>query len=427
MSIVVDSQCHACEKFGDMVVTRGTMKRRIVQNTIAKLTPPKAGNAITWDSSLPGFGVRITSTGVVAFVLDYRIHGRQRSYTIGRHPDLTATAARERALELRRGILDGKDPLEEKQQGDSDPTMGELATQYLERYAVVHKRARSMGEDRRLIEAIIRPKIGALRLKAVGKRDIEGLHASLKATPYQANRVLALLSKMFSLATEWGWRPENPARGVPRFHEDRREEWLQAEALQRFTQALDAYADQSAADALRLLLLTGARASEVTKSEWPQFDLNRGIWEKPSHHTKQKRIEHTPLSEPAITLLRRMRPKNASGLLFPDADGRPRVTLRWHWIQVCKAAGLVTAHVRKSKRGTITRYQPTVRINDLRHSYASYLVSSGVSLHIVGRLLGHTQPQTTMRYAHLQDEALRDATNRFGAIFGAATGGKPEP
>jgi integrase len=229
---------------------------------------------------------------------------------------------------------------------------------------------------------------------------------------------------MFSVTVEWGWRSDNPAHGVPRFHEDRRERWLQVEDLQRFTQALDAYPDQNAADALRLLMLTGARASEVTQSEWPQFDLQRGTWTKPSHHTKQKRIEYTPLSEPAIQLLKRMRPSVATGLLFLDANGKPRVSLRWHWMQVCKAAGLVETHVRKSKRGTITRYQPTVRIHDLRHSYASHLVSAGVSLHVVGRLLGHTQPQTTARYAHLQDSVLRDATNRFGEIFRTASKGK---
>ena len=358
---------------------------------------------------------------MVSFVLGYRIHGRQRRCTIGRHPELSCTAARERALQLRGRILDGKDPLEGREQDRTEPTLNEVASQYLDRYALPHKRARSVAEDRRMIEAIIRPQIGSLRLQAVGKRDIEGLHASLKATPYQANRVLALLSKMFSLTVEWGWRSDNPAHGVPRFHEDRRERWLQAEDLQRFTQALDAYPDQAAADALRLLMLTGARASEVTQSEWPQFDLRRGTWTKPSHHTKQKRIEHTPLSEPALELLKRMRPSAATGLLFPDADGKPRVTLRWHWMQVCKAAGLVETHVRKSKRGTITRYQPTVRIHDLRHSYASHLVSTGVSLHVVGRLLGHTQPQTTARYAHLQDSVLRDATNRFGEIFKTAS------
>jgi integrase len=274
-----------------------------------------------------------------------------------------------------------------------------------------------------MIDGIIRPRLGNLRLKAVAKRDIEALHASLKGTPYRANRVLAVLSKMFSLAIEWEWRTDNPVRGVQRFREHRRERWLTPEEFQRFTQALDAYPNQNAADALRLLLLTGARENEVLKAEWPQFNLQRGRWTKPSHHTKEKKEEHIPLSVPALELLKRMRPKNAAGPLFPGTNGRARVTIRRPWVQACKAAGLVETESVKGKRRMITQYRPTVRIHDLRHSYASYLASSGVSLSVVGKLLGHTQPQTTARYAHVQDEAMRDATNRFGEIFEAASKG----
>lgn len=394
---------------------------RIVQRTIAKLAAPKQGNRIKWDAEIPGFGVRITSAGVIAFVLDYRIAGRKRRYTIGRFPELTATAARERALQLRGRILDGHDPLEARTQGRAEPTVGELATEYIDRYAVTHKRPSSLRNDRQMIDGIIRPRIGGLRLGAVSKRDIEALHASLKGTPYRANRILALLSKMFSLAIEWEWRTDNPAHGVPRFHEDKRERWLSPEELQRFTQALNEYPDQNAADALRLLLLTGAREMEVLKADWPQFSLQRGVWTKPSHHTKEKREEHIPLSGPALELLKRMQPKNPTGPLFPGANGGARVTIRRPWVQACKAAGLVETETLKGKRRTIIRYRPTVRIHDLRHSYASYLVSNGVSLHVVGKLLGHTQPQTTARYAHLQDEALREATNRFGEIFKTAS------
>jgi integrase len=272
-----------------------------------------------------------------------------------------------------------------------------------------------------MIEKIIVPKLGKLRLKSIGKKDIESLHAGLKATPYRANRVLALLSKMFTLATQWGLRADNPARGVPRFHEDRRERWLSEEEVRRFSDALDNYADQNAANALRLLLLTGAREGEVLKAEWAQFDLKRGIWTKPSHHTKQKKIEHVPLSGAAIALLNGMKlngmkPKDSEPL-FPGPNGNSRVTLRRPWVQACKAAGLAEAFEFKGKKRVLKGYRPTVRIHDLRHTYASHLVSAGTSLHIVGRLLGHTQPQTTARYAHVADEALRSATERFATIF----------
>jgi integrase len=273
-----------------------------------------------------------------------------------------------------------------------------------------------------MLHRIILPRLGSQRLKAVGRRDIESLHASLKATPYRANRVLTLLSRMFTLAAEWGWWTENPARGVPRFHEDRRERWLSSEEIRRLLEALDEYEDQNAANALRLLLLTGAREGEVLKATWSQYDLDRGIWTKPSHHTKQKKIEHSPLSQAAHDLLTAMKTKDAAGPLFPGANGNSRVTLRRPWVQVCKAAGLVEPITLKGKRRIITRYRPTVRIHDLRHTYASHLVSNGVSLQLVGKLLGHTHAETTMRYAHVADEALRDATDRFGNIFQTAAG-----
>jgi integrase len=402
------------------------MTEKITQKVIAKLRQPAKGNRIQYDKEIPGFGIRITGAGVVSFILNYRINGRERRYTIGRHPELSATAARERALQLRGRILDGHDPLGEREQDRSEPTLRDLATHYLECYAVPHKRPTSLRNDRQMIEGIILPKLGGQRLKALRRRDIESLHASLKATPYRANRVLTLLSRMFTLAAEWGWWTENPARGVPRFHEDRRERWLSAEELRKLSEALDGYEDQNAANALRLLLLTGAREGEVLKASWTQFDLNRGIWTKPSHHTKQKKIEHSPLSRSALDLLTAMKPEDATGPLFPGANGSSRVTLRRPWVQACKAAGLAEAVTSKGKRRMITRHRPTVRIHDLRHTYASHLVSNGVSLQLVGKLLGHTQAETTMRYAHVADGALREATDRFGTIFQTASKKKDE-
>jgi len=225
---------------------------------------------------------------------------------------------------------------------------------------------------------------------------------------------------MFSLAIDWKWTSENPSKGIPRFHEEKRERWLSKKEIQRFREAMDRYPDQNAANALRLLLLTGSRAGEVLKAEWEHFDFARGVWTKPSHHTKQHRVEHVPLSRVAISLLEAMLPENPIeqvGPLFHGRKGGTRTTVRRPWIAACKAAGLVEAITVEGKRGTVTRYRPTVRTHDLRHSYASHLVSNGVSLQVVGKLLGHTQAQTTMRYAHLQDESLRTATNRFGDIF----------
>lgn len=386
---------------------------KITQKTVLSLKAPASGNRIQYDEEIPGFGARITSNGVISFVLNYRIQGRERRYTIGRHPDLTALAARERAIQLRGKLLDGIDPLQQRIDAQNEPTVDALAKDYLERYAKPHKRASSQRNDRQMLDKIILPQIGSVRVSAVSRRDIEGLHHGLKETPYRANRVLALLSKMFSLAMEWGWRPGNPVKGVPRYPEDKRETWLTAEQVEALLAALDDYTDQSAANAIRLLIVTGARESEVLTATWDQFDLKRGIWTKPSHHTKQKKIEHTPLSDTALQLLHHMNAERKSAVLFPGQDGA-RVTIRRPWVQVCKAAGLAVAeHVPGKRKKFLAIWKPTVRIHDLRHTFASHLVSSGESLHIVGRLLGHTLPQTTARYAHLADHALRDAANSF--------------
>jgi integrase len=403
------------------------MGKRIVDKTIKKMITPKQGNRIEWDAEIPGFGVRITAAGVTSFVLDYRIAGRQRRYTIGRYPELTVAAARVDAGQLRARIRDNHDPMEERRQSRLEPTLGDLATEYLERHATLNKRPSSLRMDRQMIESFIRPGIGKLRLSAVGRRDIEALHLSLKSTPYAANRLLSLLSKMFNLGIQWKWAADNPARGVPRFQESRRERWLTTEEILRFRGALDSYADRNAANALRLLLLTGSREGEVLKAEWEQFDFIREVWTKPSHNTKQKRVEHVPLSTETLALLKSMKPQ-PSGPLFPGTKrkgrggkltgGDKRISLKRPWLQACKAAGLVETYSVEGKRKKIlTRYRPTVRVHDLRHSFASHLVSNGVSLHIVGKLLGHTQAATTMRYAHLQDEALRAATNRLGEIY----------
>jgi integrase len=196
-----------------------------------------------------------------------------------------------------------------------------------------------------MLNNIILPKLGKLRVSAVTRRNVESLHNSLKKTPYQANRVLALLSKMFAFAMDGEMRTDNPAKRIERFKEDKREAWFSVEQLQKFADALNAYQAQDAADALRLLIVTGARPHEVIGAEWPQFDLQRGVWSKRSHHTKQKKDEHVPLNPSALAILRRMWEDRVGPYLFPGRDpGTSRTTLRNAWRQVCKAAGFATEY-----------------------------------------------------------------------------------
>ena len=332
---------------------------------------------------------------------------------------MSADAARTEAVRLRNLVRQGHDPLQQREQARGEPTVIDLARDYIERHALPLKRRSSVRNDRQMIDSIITPKIGNLRVTAVGRQDVEALHRSLKETPYRANRVAALLSKMFSLAVEWGWRSDNPARKIRRFPEDRRERWLTGDEIGRLLNALDEYPDQNAADAIRLLLFTGAREGEVLSADWSQFDLARATWTKPSHHTKEKRIEHVSLNRVTRALLQRMRDDQKGQYLFPGAQGAaaPRVTLARPWLQVLKAAGLAAVEHVRGKRRMILHYRPAVRIHDLRHTFASHLVSAGESLQVVGRLLGHTQPQTTARYAHVADAAQHRAADRMDDVI----------
>lgn len=399
------------------------MAVKITQRTIKNLEVPESKNRIIWDSELKGFGVRVTPGGAISFFLNYRSHGRQRRYKIGNPPEWSADAARAEAAKIKPRIdAEGFDPLEAKQRAQGEPTLQDLATEYQERHYSANGNSHTKARDKQMIDGVILPRLGTLRLAAVNTRDIEKLHRELQATPYRANRVLALLSSMFSEAMRWKWAKENPARGIERYQEIKRERWLQDDELKRLNTALDKYPDQSAANAIRLIALTGSRKGEVLKAKWDEFDLERGVWTKPSHHTKQKKVEHVPLSSVTLDLLRGMQPEIAVGPLFPGKDEKAaRVSLRKPWVQVCKAAGLAEAITKKGKRRhEVTKYKPLVRIHDLRHTFASHLVSRGTSLQVVGKLIGHTQIGTTMRYAHLADSTLREATNTFGDIFSAA-------
>jgi integrase len=219
---------------------------------------------------------------------------------------------------------------------------------------------------------------------------------------YRANRVVALLSKMFALAVRWKMRADNPARGIERNQEERRTRYLSTNELGRLTKALAEHGDRQAADIVRLLLLTGSRRGEVQGARWDQLDLERGIWTKPGSTTKQKTEHRVPLSAPALQLLTTLRREAGEDavFVFPShgATGY-RVEIERNWADICREAGITAA-----------------RLHDLRHTYASLLVSAGLSLPIIGGLLGHSQPQTTARYAHLADDPLRAATERVGAI-----------
>ena len=414
----------------------------ITQQFVDRMVTKTATGKIEWDDKLHGFGVRANSDGTASYLLDYYIKDKRHRKKIGKSTDITADAARREAGEARGKAYSKEkiDPFAQRDAWKGEPTFKMLAEAWLAD-AAERKRPSSLRDDRRMLgvdedgepkddldeeqrKKCILAVLGAQRLTEIKQRDIDKFHKSLKATKYAANRMLALVKSIFNYGVDQKWLTANPAKGIKKFEEGKRERFLTIEELQRFREALDKFKDQSAANALRLLMLTGSREGEVLKAAWEEFDLQRGVWTKPSHHTKQKKVEHVPLSAPARKLLAGMYYEGAHGPLFPGKESGARVTIRRPWVAACRAAGLVDQYQIDGKRtGTdgepvkLTRYRPTLRIHDLRHNFASHLASNGVSLQVVGKLLGHTQVQTTARYSHLQDEALRAATNKFGDIF----------
>ena len=376
--------------------------------------PPSTGNRITYDTFVPGFGARITSAGAVSFVLNYRCKrdGRERRCTIGSFPAWSVTAAREEAKRLKRDVDGGGDPIAKFKAEREAPTVAVLCARF-EAEHLPKLRPSTAAMYRALIKNEVVPALGRMKVATVEFEDIDQLHHKLSLrAPYLANRLLALLSKMFELSVLWKMRSNSPVRGVQRNQEIKRKRYLSGDELNRLTKALAAYHNVEVADAIRLLLLTGARKSEAPSATWSQFDFGTGTWTKPGATTKQKTDHIIPLSAPARQLLAQIRERSSSPkFVFPGPGPTGhRTNLKRDWGQICRKASIVG-----------------LRVHDLRHSFAAQLASAGVGLHVVGGLLGHTQPQTTSRYAHLFDDTLRAATERVGAVISNAASAEVVP
>lgn len=381
---------------------------RLTDTSVKQLSAPPRGNRVTYDDAVKGFGARVTAAGAKAFVVRYRRRsdGRERLFTIGSFPDWSVGAARDEAKRLKRAIDGGADPLGEVEIDRVAPTVADLCERFEQDY-IPRKRPATQRDYRQQIAADILPALSRMKVASVSHADVDAFHRRISArAPTHANRVLAALSKMFSLSIRWGWRTDNPCRGVERNQEHKRHRYLSGVELAQLTTALAELRDQQAANAVRLLLLTGARRGELLAARWSDIDLDAGIWTKPGATTKQRTAHRVPLSEAACRLLAEMKKQAGADAewLFPARRTPHRLDIDDAWNALRKTADL-----------------PDVRVHDLRHTYASVLASSGLSLPIIGALLGHTTAQTTLRYAHLLDDPLRAATERAAAIIGGKT------
>ncbi len=371
---------------------------KFTKRFVESIVPDSQKMIKQWDSELKGFGLIVLPSGRRTYCVQYRNAQRvQKMLKIGVHGQVTTEEARVLAKKYLSGVVHGLDPVKARKENRDLPTINDLARDYLT-YHGEKKRPKSLQEDQKLLYRIILPALGDQLVAKLSRREIEELHRAHKRTPYQANRFLALLSKMFSLANAWECREDNPAKGIERYQEEKRDRWLTADELKVLWAVLENYSNQLTACIFKLLILTGARKGELMGAMWEQFDLEAGVWTKPAHLTKQKKNEHLPLSPQAVEILKEMKSQSTSTFVFPgNVNGKPVQEIKRAWETIRKKSGF-----------------SDLRIHDLRHTYASHLVSSGLSLSIVGKLLGHTQAATTQRYAHLADEPLRQATALFG-------------
>jgi integrase len=341
----------------------------LTDRLVRALEPPATGNRITYDAAVKGFGVRVTANGARSYVLTYSTHaGRQRRITLGSFPDWNTTQARERAKELKRAVDAGGDPLADIEAEREAPDMGVLIERVRSEHFPRLRASSAVEYDRMIRNYVLKPKghfAENTKVADITYDDIDALHRSITRRGYKhrANRCIALLSKMFALSIRWKMRADNPCKGVERHTEHARRRYIKPDELARLVEALAKFPDRDIADAIRLLLLTGARKNEVCSMKWADLDLGAGTWSKPPGSTKQNEAHTVPLSAPARQLLAERLSKRVDGesFVFPGRGSTRRIINIWHaWIRLCKTADI---------KG--------LRLHDLRHSYASALVSAG--------------------------------------------------
>ena len=386
------------------------MANRIPKFTKRAVDALKAGSADTvyWDGELTGFGVRVRKSGRKNYVVQTRVAGKLRWFTIGQHGPITLEQARAAALEILALAKKGIDPRDGDAKRAAEPVMADLGKRFLEDYVPVHCKPSTAEEYRRSVTLFIDPAIGEMRISEVQRKDIAELHHGLRDKPYQANRTLGVLSKMFSLAEVWGWRPDgsNPCRHVKRYKERKRERFLSPEETERLGEVLrEAEAEMpSAVAAIRLLLLTGCRLSEIQFLRWEY--VKGDCIELPDAKTGGRIVPLGPEARAVLSALPRQ--DDNPWVIGGKLPGSHLTDLQRPWRRIRERAGL-----------------EDVRIHDLRHSFASRALALGESLTMIGKLLGHTQVQTTARYAHLARDSIQTAAARITGSIGGNLLAKP--
>jgi len=391
---------------------------KISKRTVDALGPGVKDTYI-WDATVKGFALKVTPRGTKTYLFEYKDSSRKtRRVTIGHHGVLTADQARERAKTLAAEVELGGDPASDRTRHRAALTVSQLADSWLSDHVEARRKAKTLHDYRGWVGRHIVPEIGSMKVSDVQVQDVEKIVRDLSNHPTTANRVLAVISSMFTFAIRRHLVRDNPARGIEKNQEKKRKRHLSAEELLRLGEVLLAAEErgdnQTGINALRFLLFTGMRRGEVETFRWSFVDWHYSRVHLPDSKTGEKIL---PIGQPAIDLLKLIREsqkqtsgQDENGFVFPSAKtdghlvGLPKMWRKWR-----SEAGL-----------------EGVRIHDLRHSFASVGASRGTPLFVIGGILGHKSTATTDRYAHLQDDPARTAANSISTTIAAALNGPPK-
>ena len=365
-------------------------------------------DTIFWDRELSGFGVRAYASGKKVYIVQARAKGKSKRVTVGRHGVLTAEQARQRAAQMITRIKAGEEvsPSNSEAPRPEGPTVAELAERYLTEHVAVRCKPRTVELCRLLLKNHILPTLGDVPIEAVERKQIADLHFRLRDRPAAANHVVAVLSRMFNRAEAWELVPEgtNPCRAFPKYKTRKHERFLTEEEFRRLGRVLAEAADEGGASkyavaALRLLMLTGCRRGEILRLRWTDVDLEAKVLHLADSKTGPRAV---PLSPAAARLLSDL-PRVADNpwVIVGKKRGTHLRNLNQSWDIIRRRAGL-----------------EDVRLHDLRHSWASRALALGESLPMIGRLLGHTQVETTARYAHLARDSVKESAAKVAASIG---------
>ena len=381
------------------------LKRRMISyRTVENL--PVGRDTVYWDRVLSGFGVRVYATGSKIYVVQTRAGGRSRRVTIGRHGVVTADQARRRAALIIARLKSGEPALAAPTLKGNGLTVAELAERYLREHVKVRCKPSTARRVRATLRTHLLPEFGDCPIEALEPEKVWALRNRLHDTPAAANHAVNTLSAMLGMAESWGLVPEgnNPCPQVARYKIRGRERFLtQAEfsRLGRVLSEAEARSEVSShgAAAIRLLMLTGCRRGEILRLRWDEVDLERRELRLRDSKTGPRTV---PLSGPAARVLAdRPRVPGTPWVIPGGVAGRHLTTIDGPWNRVRARAGL-----------------EDVRLHDLRHSFASRALALGESLPVIGKLLGHSEVQTTARYAHLAEDSVMESAARIAASIG---------